>query len=162
MIRGLTGWSTSEEDVDLPPLQSPLRGVPSAVLKGLLVRDSNGALFPAQLIREGECQMRGASISRLEWQEDGSFRPAAFERVAQKNIVERFDLPKNRSLPDEILHKLAEDDCPPKDNPQPPIQPDSLFDDAPLEDVLDELFGVDRVMEQVAEEANTAEFVQWS
>uniref|UniRef100_A0A0G4HNT8 Integrase catalytic domain-containing protein n=1 Tax=Chromera velia CCMP2878 TaxID=1169474 RepID=A0A0G4HNT8_9ALVE len=151
-----------EEDIDLPPLQSPPRGVCSAVLKGLLVRDSNGALFPAQLIREGERQMRGASISRLEWREDGSFRPAAFERVAQKDIVERFDLPENRSLPDEILHTLAEDDYPPEDNPQPPAQPDSSLDDAPLEDVLDELFGVDRVMEQVAEEANAAEFVQWS
>uniref|UniRef100_A0A0G4IBP6 Integrase catalytic domain-containing protein n=1 Tax=Chromera velia CCMP2878 TaxID=1169474 RepID=A0A0G4IBP6_9ALVE len=121
-----------EEDVDLPPLQSLPKGVRSAVLKGLLVRDSNGALFPAQLIKEGERQMRGASISRLE------------------------------SLPDEILYRLAEDDCPPEDNPQPPAQSDSSLDDAPLEDVLDELFRVDRVMEQVAEEANAAEFVRWS
>uniref|UniRef100_A0A0G4I4B2 Uncharacterized protein n=1 Tax=Chromera velia CCMP2878 TaxID=1169474 RepID=A0A0G4I4B2_9ALVE len=87
---------------ELPPVDLT-RGVRSSVLKGVLARESNGALFPAQIVREGEQQLRGASIARLKKQEDSSFRLAEFDRIAQKDIVERFDLPAEGRLPESIL-----------------------------------------------------------
>uniref|UniRef100_A0A0G4GVX2 Integrase catalytic domain-containing protein n=1 Tax=Chromera velia CCMP2878 TaxID=1169474 RepID=A0A0G4GVX2_9ALVE len=101
---------------ELPPVDPP-RGVRSSVLKGVLTRESNGALFPAQIVREGEQQLRGASIARLKKQEYGSFRLAEFDRIAQKDIVERFDLPVEGRLPESILQRLAEE----APQPEPPV-----------------------------------------
>uniref|UniRef100_A0A0G4HWP6 Integrase catalytic domain-containing protein n=1 Tax=Chromera velia CCMP2878 TaxID=1169474 RepID=A0A0G4HWP6_9ALVE len=89
--------------IDLP------RSVCSSMLKGILMRESNGALFPVQIVREREQQLRGTSITRLKKQEDGSFCLAEFDRIAQKDIVERFDLPAEGKLPESILQCLAEE-----------------------------------------------------
>uniref|UniRef100_A0A0G4FN68 Integrase catalytic domain-containing protein n=1 Tax=Chromera velia CCMP2878 TaxID=1169474 RepID=A0A0G4FN68_9ALVE len=140
---------------ELPPVDPP-RGVRSSVLKGVLARESNGALFPAQIDREGEQQLRGVSIARLKKQEDGSFRLTEFDRIAQKDIVERFNLPAEGRLPESILQRLAEE----APQPEPPVPQPVTENSDPVD--VDFPSPVDGVVEQVAKEARAAEFVRWS
>uniref|UniRef100_A0A0G4F0B1 Reverse transcriptase Ty1/copia-type domain-containing protein n=1 Tax=Chromera velia CCMP2878 TaxID=1169474 RepID=A0A0G4F0B1_9ALVE len=140
---------------ELPPVDPP-RGVRSSVLKGVLARESNGALFPAQIVREGEQQLRGASIARLKKQEDGSFRLTEFDRIAQKDIVERFDLPAKGRLPESILQRLAEE----APHLEPPVPQPVAENSDPVD--VDFPSPVDGIVEQVVEEARVAEFSRWS
>uniref|UniRef100_A0A0G4H5N9 Reverse transcriptase Ty1/copia-type domain-containing protein n=1 Tax=Chromera velia CCMP2878 TaxID=1169474 RepID=A0A0G4H5N9_9ALVE len=128
-----TGGEASDEDVSYP---------------GVLARWSDGALFPGQIVREGEKQVKSITAARLKQRDDGSFFPAELETVKQKDIVERFQLPTDGQLPPAILDRLAEQ-APPVPDPVPPVPSDKV----PVD--------VDVVADQAAEEANTAEFLWW-
>uniref|UniRef100_A0A0G4HDZ3 Reverse transcriptase Ty1/copia-type domain-containing protein n=1 Tax=Chromera velia CCMP2878 TaxID=1169474 RepID=A0A0G4HDZ3_9ALVE len=123
-----TGGEASDEDVSHP---------------------SDGALFPGQIVREGEKQVRSIIATRLKQRDDGSFFPTELETVKQKDIVERFELPADGQLPSAMLDRLAEQ-APPVPDPVPPIPSDEV----PVD--------VDVVADQAAKEANTAEFLRWS
>uniref|UniRef100_A0A0G4FNK8 Uncharacterized protein n=1 Tax=Chromera velia CCMP2878 TaxID=1169474 RepID=A0A0G4FNK8_9ALVE len=90
-----TGGEASDEDVSQPVRQLPrsLRGVRVPCLQGVLARWSDGALFPGQIVREGEKQVRSITAARLKQRDDESFFPAELETVKQKDIVKRFELP---------------------------------------------------------------------
>uniref|UniRef100_A0A0G4HBB7 Uncharacterized protein n=1 Tax=Chromera velia CCMP2878 TaxID=1169474 RepID=A0A0G4HBB7_9ALVE len=118
-------------------------------VSGVLARWSDGALFPRQIVREGEKQVKSITVARLKQRDDGSFFPAELETVKQKDIVERFELPADGQLPPAVLNRLAEQ-APPVPDPVPLIP----LDEVPVD--------VDVVTDQAAEEANTAEFFRWS
>uniref|UniRef100_A0A0G4ID51 Reverse transcriptase Ty1/copia-type domain-containing protein n=1 Tax=Chromera velia CCMP2878 TaxID=1169474 RepID=A0A0G4ID51_9ALVE len=146
-----TGGEASGEDVSHPVYQLPRssRGVRVPRLQGVLARWSDGALFPGQIVREGEKQVRSITVARLKQRDDGSFFPAELETVKQKDIVERFNLPADGQLPPAVLDRLTEQ-VPPVPDPVPPIPSDEV----PVD--------VDVIADQAAEEANTAEFLRWS
>eukprot|EP00820_Chromera_velia_P017858 Cvel_6675.t1-p1 / transcript=Cvel_6675.t1 / gene=Cvel_6675 / organism=Chromera_velia_CCMP2878 / gene_product=Copia protein, putative / transcript_product=Copia protein, putative / location=Cvel_scaffold331:97930-99252(+) / protein_length=441 / sequence_SO=supercontig / SO=protein_coding / is_pseudo=false len=146
-----TGGEASDEDVSHPVRQLPRspRGVRVPRLQGVLARWLDGALFPGQIVREGEKQVRSITVAWLKQRDDGSFFPAELETVKQKDIVERFELPTDGQLPPAVLDRLAEQ-APPVSDPVPPIPSDEV----PVD--------VDVVADQAAEEANTAEFLRWS
>uniref|UniRef100_A0A0G4FRR4 Uncharacterized protein n=1 Tax=Chromera velia CCMP2878 TaxID=1169474 RepID=A0A0G4FRR4_9ALVE len=123
-----TGGETFDEDVSHP---------------------SDGALFPGQIVREGEKQVRSITAARLKQRDNGSFFPAELETVKQKDIVERFKLPTDGQLPPAVLDRLAEQ-APPVPDPVSPIPSDEV----PVD--------VDIFADQAAEEANTVEFLRWS
>uniref|UniRef100_A0A0G4HZ15 Uncharacterized protein n=1 Tax=Chromera velia CCMP2878 TaxID=1169474 RepID=A0A0G4HZ15_9ALVE len=112
-------------------------------------KESDGALFLGQIVREGEKQVRSIIAARLKQRDNGSFFPAELETVKQKDIVERFKLPADGQLLPAVLNRLAEQ-APPVSDPVPPIPSDEV----PVD--------VDVVADQAAKEANTAEFLRWS
>uniref|UniRef100_A0A0G4GWU1 Uncharacterized protein n=1 Tax=Chromera velia CCMP2878 TaxID=1169474 RepID=A0A0G4GWU1_9ALVE len=101
------------------------------------------------IVREGEKQVRSITAVRLKQRDDGSFFPTKLETVKQKDIVERFEFPADGQLPPAVLDRLAEQ-APPVLDPVPLVPSDEV----PVD--------VDVVADQAAEEANTAEFLQWS
>uniref|UniRef100_A0A0G4GDX4 Integrase catalytic domain-containing protein n=1 Tax=Chromera velia CCMP2878 TaxID=1169474 RepID=A0A0G4GDX4_9ALVE len=146
-----TGGETSDEDVShlVCQLSRSPRGVRVPRLQGVLARWSDGALFPGQIVKEGEKQVRSITAARLKQRDDGSFFPAELETVKQKDIVERFELPADGQLPPAVLDRLTEQ-APPVPDPVPPVPSDKV----PVD--------VDVVADQAAEEANTAEFLRWT
>uniref|UniRef100_A0A0G4HPH5 Uncharacterized protein n=1 Tax=Chromera velia CCMP2878 TaxID=1169474 RepID=A0A0G4HPH5_9ALVE len=116
---------------------------------GVLARWSDGALFPGQIVREGEKQVRSIIAAWLKQRDGGSFFPAKLETVKQKDIVEQFELPADGQLPPAVLDRLAEQ-APPVPDPVPPVP----LDEVPVD--------VDVVADQAAKEANTTEFLRWS
>uniref|UniRef100_A0A0G4H0T0 Uncharacterized protein n=1 Tax=Chromera velia CCMP2878 TaxID=1169474 RepID=A0A0G4H0T0_9ALVE len=129
-----TGGEASDEDVSHP---------------GVLARWSDGALFPGQIVREGEKQVRSITAARLKQKDDESFFLAELETVKQKDIMERFELPADGQLPPAVFDRLAEQ-APPVSDPVSPVPSDEV----PVD--------VDVVADQAGEEANTAEFLRWS
>uniref|UniRef100_A0A0G4FTX5 Reverse transcriptase Ty1/copia-type domain-containing protein n=1 Tax=Chromera velia CCMP2878 TaxID=1169474 RepID=A0A0G4FTX5_9ALVE len=139
----------------------------------VLARNTDGALWPGRIVREGAKQERGLKVARFNKDENGKWKPKEIEHhVKQQDIVERFDPPVGGGIPADLLSRLDKSDPPSSSVPlqsAPDVSTESLpssdhavVSSDPVPDDVDVMpIDVDPVVEQIQEEVCRTDFLDW-